>query len=595
MKRIFILFITSALLSSCVENTQRKEVQEDFTVVIHTSYEPNGLHPVNDFSSLRSHIYMYTHRPLLKVDLGSFELQPLLVTELPQSEDGQRYLYTLRNDVTWGNGEKLTREDVEFTLKMNLSPLSNNQAIRPLYSSVIQGFEAHPDNPNQFYLLCNEQHAGNNQILIEANLIQKSAWDSTGLFDGISLEQIIADEFERTEEINNYFGRFNDASNQYEPENLEGLGPYRIAEWERGQYITLERKEDWWGDNESGMYFDNNPSKIIFRIIKDDNATLLAFRNGDIDVSNRLGTDELLRLREKEEFNANFESDFVDQFAYSYMGLNCRPTAKERTPYFTDKLVRRALAHATPVRAIMEDLLHNQGGAEQITMVSALKEDQFNDTLDFIEYDLEKAATLLSEAGWTDSDGDGILDREIDGTSTAFSFELNYMSGNQTTEATCLMIKESLGKIGIDCQLNGMDFSAFYQKAYQQDFDALMGAWSESAGYTDPLQLWHTSSWSSMGANFCGFGNDYSDSLITTYNATMNKPERDALIKELQAEVYDFQPYVFLYSTRRKVAIHKRFENRETYNERPGVLVNSFRLDPNFTPTAPVSEADTIE
>ncbi|MCE2495922.1 MAG: hypothetical protein J4F31_05005 [Flavobacteriales bacterium] len=583
MKRILLLFALSSLLMSCVEDTQRNEAQEDFSVLIHTSYEPNGLHPVNDFSTLRSHIYMYTHRPLLKINLKTFDLQPLLVKELPSSDDGQKYLYSLREDVTWDDGTRVTRDDVEFTLKMNLCPLSNNQAIRPLYSSVIKGFEPHPTDPNKFHLLCNEQHAGNNQILIEANLIQKSRWDSTGIFDDIPFDAILNDTFERTDEVNAYFERFNAPANQYDPLKINGLGPYQITEWEKGQYITLERKHHWWGDDQSGIYYDNYPSKIVFRIIKDDNATMLAFRNRQIDVSNRLGTDELLRLRETEDFNANYESAFINQFSYGYMGLNSRPDTEKRTPFFTDQRVRRAMAHATPVRSIIDDLLHGKGGTEQVSMVSELKKDEYNDTLDFIEYDLNKASVLLTEAGWIDTDGDGLRDKTIDGKVTPFSLELNLMSGNQTTEDACLLIQESLASIGVECKLNSMDFSAFYQKAYGQDFDALMGAWSESAAYTDPLQLWHTDSWKNKGANFCGFGNAYSDSLIVTYNSTLDKAKRDDLMKALQAEVYEYQPYVFLYSTRRKVAIHKKFQNRNLYSERPGVMVNEFRLDPGFT------------
>ena len=436
-----ILVILAFFFTSCVENRQGNADQADFTVVIHTSYELNGLHPVNDFSTLRSHIYTYTHRPLLKINLKTSDLEPLLITGLPTTEDGKKFLYSLREDMTWDDGSPVTRDDVAFTLKMNLCPLSNNQAIRPLYSNVIKNYEPHPDDPNQFHLICNEQHAGNNQILVEANLMQKSRWDSTGIFDQISFEQIVNNSFERTNEVNAFFDRFNAPANQFEPECINGLGPYQITEWERGQYITLERKEDWWGDGESGLYYDNHPSRIIFRIIKDDNATFLAFRNGQIDVGNRLGTDELLRLRESEDFNTHYESSFVDQFSYSYVGMNCRPENRNRPPYFTDPAVRRAIAHATPVRSMIRDLLHGQGGTEQISMVSALKKDEYNDTLPFIEYDLNKAAALLHASGWVDSDGDGTRDREVNGIQVPFSFELNYMTGNQTTENICLMIR----------------------------------------------------------------------------------------------------------------------------------------------------------
>lgn len=590
MKQVVFILLLGLIFSSCMSNPNNSQSQQDFSVVIHTSYEPNGLHPVNDFSSMRSHIYIYTHRPLLKINLESFDLEPLLVTEKPTTEDGITYLYSLREDVTWDDNSPLTREDVLFTLKMNLHPLSNNQALKPLYGSVIAGFEPHPENDSQFYLICKELHAGNNQILTEANILQKSAWDSTGIFDNVSLASILEDSFERTEEVNAYFERFNDPANQFNPNRINGLGPYQLTEWEKGQYLTLLRKPNWYDAGKDGLYNKNNPEKIIFQVIKDDNATFLAFRNQQVDVSNRLGTDELLRLQENEDFNENYESAFVDQFAYSYMGMNCKPSRHQRTPFFIDPIVRRAMAHATPVRSGITDLLHGKGATEQITMVSALKTKEYNDTLPFIKYNLEKAKNLLVSAGWTDTDGDGLLDKSIDGTSTPFAFKLNYISGNQSTEDMCLLMRESYASIGIDCQLNALDFSAFYKEAYDQNFDALMGAWSESASYTDPLQLWHTSSWTSNGSNFCGFGNDYSDSLITQYNREMDEDDRNKYIKALQAEVYEFQPYVFLYSTRRKVAMHKRFDHRNVYNERPGIIVSEFTLDPSFTSSVTTPE-----
>ncbi len=593
MKQVVSGLLALFLYTSCVETAQNQTDDTDFSVVIHTSYEPNGLHPVNDFSSMRSHIYLYTHRPLLKINLETFDLEPLLVTEPPTTEDGLKYLYTLRNDVTWDDGSPFTLQDVLFTVKMNLHPLANNPALKPLYGSVIAGLEAHPDDENKFYLICKEMHAGNNQILTEANILQKTAWDSIGIFDTVTLASILDDSFQRSDEVNSFFERFNDPSNQFEPTKINGLGPYQLTEWEKGQYLTLEKKINWYDSGKAGTYNQNNPEKIVFRIIKDDNATLLAFRNQQVDVSNRLGTDELLRLQENEYFNAQYNSAFVDQFAYSYMGMNCRPTRHQRTPYFTDPLVRRAMAHATPVKSGIEDLLHGKGATEQITMVSALKTKEYNDTLPFLEYDLNKSNELLTLAGWIDTDNDGIRDKSIDGEITPFSFQLNYISGNQSTEDMCLLMKESYAQIGVDCQLNALDFSAFYKEAYDQNFDALMGAWSESAGYTDPLQLWHTSSWTSSGSNFCGFGNDYSDSLITQYNREMNETERYNYIKALQAEVYDFQPYVFLYSTRRKVAMHKRFTNQTVYNERPGIVVSEFTLDPKYVST--VSTPETTE
>tara|TARA_B100001175_G_C19434544_1_gene602892 strand:- start:783 stop:1277 length:495 start_codon:yes stop_codon:yes gene_type:complete len=145
-----------------------------------------------------------------------------------------------------------------------------------------------------------------------------------------------------------------------------------------------------------------------------------------------------------------------------------------------------------------------------------------------------------------------------------------------------LMIKESLYKSGLVAEPTPMDFTLFYKNAMDHNFDAMMGGWGGSASYSNPMQLWHTSSWATKGSNFCGFGDAESDSLIYLANRSIDyKKHKDALWA-LQAKIYNDQPYVFLYSTKRKFAIHKRFNNRDMYFERPGVMLNRLDLLPDY-------------
>ena len=86
-----------------------------------------------------------------------------------------------------------------------------------------------------------------------------------------------------------------------------------------------------------------------------------------------------------------------------------------------------------------------------------------------------------------------------------------------TTKEIVLMIKESMYK-SLECfaELRPMDFSIFYKNAYDHNFEYVrrMGG---SASYSNPHQLWHTSSWVNKGSNFCGFGDAESDALIKEF------------------------------------------------------------------------------
>ncbi len=129
------------------------------------------------------------------------------------------------------------------------------------------------------------------------------------------------------------------------------------------------------------------------------------------------------------------------------------------------------------------------------------------------------------------------------------------MTGAASTKEIVLMIKEAMYKAGIEVLPFPMDFTLFYKNAMDHKFDAMMGGWGGSAGYSDPMQLWHTESWASKGSNFCGFGDSDSDSLIVLANTSLDPENHIAALKELQKKVYDDQPYIFLYSTKRKIAV----------------------------------------
>jgi ABC-type transport system substrate-binding protein len=120
-------------------------------------------------------------------------------------------------------------------------------------------------------------------------------------------------------------------------------------------------------------------------------------------------------------------------------------------------------------------------------------------------------------------------------------------------------------------------------KVDHHKFDAMLGGWGSSAAYSNPMQLWHTTSWVNKGSNFCGFGDAASDALIEEANNTIDyEKHRNALLK-LQARIYDDQPYVFLYISKRKFAVHKRLNNRDMFYEFPGVMLNNLELNSSFT------------
>ena len=575
--KTIIFFISLIVLNSCVD---KRDLTTN-TVIAHIATNPNGLHPFNDGSAERSYIFQYTQKTLVKMDLVKLTTVPFLIKEMPiPSADGLEYTYELIDGVKWDDGTPLTVDDVIFTTKIQVAPLTNNSQIKGNYTSVIESVRKHPENPNKFILRTKMLHVSNLDIYGEIYIQQKKFWDPKGILDHYTFEQINDPNYQPSEEMVNWFNEFNGGDNSYKPEKLVGLGPYQVTEFVVGSYITLIKKKNWYGADSKNIYDKAYPDKIIFKIISDDAATYLAIKNQQIDVSTYIGTTKLLKLKAIDYFNENYHAEFLPQYTYSYIGLNMKPDGTEFKPFFVDKRVRRAMAHLVPVQEIIDVIVKGKA-IRQVAHISPLQK-AYNTDLKPIELDIEKAKKLLDEAGWKDTDGDNIRDKVINGKKIPFSFKLSYMTGPASVKEMVLMIKESMYKAGINVMPSPMDFTLFYKSATDHKFDAMMGAWSGSAGYSDPVQIWHTESWATKGSNFTGFGDAESDSLIRLGNTSFDPEKHLAAIKALQTKIYDEQPYVFIYSANRRIAIHKRFDNANMYNERPGVILGNLSLKPEF-------------
>ena len=113
---------------------------------------------------------------------------------------------------------------------------------------------------------------------------------------------------------------------------MVGLGPYKVTEWETGSYITVERKNNWWGDADSSIYNQNYPEEIIFKIIKDDAAVFLSLSQ-ELDATNRIGTSKLFKLQKHDYFNDAYHSAFMNQYSFYYLGMNMRPDGIKRKAF----------------------------------------------------------------------------------------------------------------------------------------------------------------------------------------------------------------------------------------------------------------------
>lgn len=550
-------------------------------VVYHWRAEPDNMHPTNGKSNPRRVIMDYTQRFLVGADVAKLELRPDLVKAMPTiSPDGLSYTYELRDEPTWDDGSPLTIEDIEFSIKANKCPQTNNPHAKPYFES-INNFVKDPSNPKKFTIVMTKKYIQNVAVFGDVPIMQRKFMDPSNTLSKYTLAQFSDPAFSsaKHEDLEKWGTEFNDAKYGRDLSMLNGLGAYKITAWEPKERIELTRKPNHWTSKVQNpdMYDVSYPEKIIFKINVDDNSISLEFGKQVIDASTWVSTNGLVKLQTDANFNKNYHSAFVQNFDYQYIGMNMKAESVNRTPFFSDKTVRKAMALLVPIDKVNQAYL--QGKAIRMTsLVTPTKTTVYNTDLKPVPFDVEKAKKLLDEAGWKDSDGDNIRDKMIDGKKTQFSFELMTIQGNAVTENIAKEIVESMKSAGVKCNSRSVEFVTFYELVQHHNFDMYMGAWSTAFVSEDYKQVWHTSSWAGEGSNYVGFGNPQTDALIDSIRVTLEDSVRIPMEKRLQALVYDEQPYIFMFQLPRKTVIHKRFDHPDMYFEKPGVNLSNLRM-----------------
>lgn len=232
--------------------------------------------------------------------------------------------------------------------------------------------------------------------------------------------------------------------------------------------------------------------------------------------------------------------------SYAYIGWN------EVRPHFKSAKVRQALTIAIDRERIIRQNLNGMG--IQLTQSFFPFSPSYDSSLSPYPFNPEKARQMLFEEGWSDLDGDGILDKIIDGKSTPFRFTLTYYVKNPTTKSICDYISTALKEVGIDCILNGVDLADISAVFENKNFDALLLGWALSSPPEDPRQLWYSTGAKEKGSsNAIGFVNLEVDQIIDQLDYEFDPEKRIALYHRFDKILYDEAPYTFLYAP--KVAL----------------------------------------
>ena len=322
-----------------------------------------------------------------------------------------------------------------------------------------------------------------------------------------------------------------------------GTGPYRFVAWQRGEKIVLEANPD---------YFEGPPyiQRVLYRVIPDASTMFLEMQSGGLD---HMGLTPLQYARQTDTpaFRRRFRKYRYPAFAYTYLGYNLH------RPMFQDKRVRQALSYAIDKQEIIDGVLLGLGQVAS----GPYKPGSWahNSDVSLYRYDPQRARALLAEAGWQDSDGDGVLDRG--GKPLAFTIVTN--QGNDQRVKAGEIIQRRLSEVGVKVKLRVVEWAAFLKEFINPgNFDATILGWS---GGIDPdvYNVWHSSKTGPGELNFIAFQNTEVDQLLEAGRRTFDQKERKRFYDRFQEILAEEQPYTFLYVPESLPVVAARFRGIE--------------------------------
>jgi peptide/nickel transport system substrate-binding protein len=475
--------------------------------------------------------------------LFSFDsaLEPFASSETVESwqtsSDGMFDKVVLRDDLVWSDGTPITAHDIAFSYQVIMDPRVPVPAVRS-GTDQLRWVHAYDDRTVVFF---HKEPLATNVWNINFPVLPKHVYETTWELDPTLKDSPAHVELERAP--------------------VSG-GPYEIVERQRGQQIVLRRRPGW--ATVRGQKVRDEPffKEIRFRIIEDPNTSLLALKAGEID--------ELMLLPEQwttqttgDEFYERNTKVTAPEWVSFHFGWNIA------TPFFADRRVRRAMSYAFDHDQMLEKLCFGLykpcvGNFPEGSWMASRKK------LAPYKQDLDTAEALLDEAGWTDHDGDGVRDKEIDGQLVPFEFSM--LVNNQPLRVKiATLLKENLDQIGIRLNVRPLEATVLQQLTQDKKFQAYFGGWGSGTDPDTSENIWATAA----GRNFISYSNPEVDRLFIEGRRELDRAKRAEKYARIQEILYEDQPYTWLYMRNSFYGFSKNlrgyvFSPRGPYHYSPG-------------------------
>jgi peptide/nickel transport system substrate-binding protein len=529
------LLLISLVLASCGKGSENSE-QKSVSAVIAMTGDVDNFNPVVSNVAASQQLNSIVYPMMFDIEFnhseGSLLHKPALVKSWRFENDGKDVVLVIRDDVRWEDGIPVTIDDIKFSYSLYGDPevasARSNYVENMIHTNGVFDVDKSITIVDDTTVVFHFTHKYPQQ-LFHLNLspipyhIYKNA-------DRATL-------------------RSNPAN-----ERPIGAGPFRVERWVRQQEVVLVR------NRKSDLPYPAKLESVVARVITEPTTRLTELKKGTVDMLWPIYPEDVDDLQQN---YPDIRLETLPPRGYEYIGWanidfeeynasNGRNVFPHKL--FGDTRVRQALTFGINRKGIMDAKL-GEYGEVAVSDVSPIFRWAVNNDLIPYPYDPDKARNLLRQAGWADTDGDGIIDKG----GLKFEFTLHYNAGNKRREYACTVAQENLKQLGIKVNILSVDPVVFFENISRKKYDAFL------AGFSVPLAIDPSDRWGNISNPFnsSGFRNARVHELINLGMHVGSEREAARFWKEVQAILHQEQPCTFLYWVKDIVGINRRLKNTD--------------------------------
>ena len=467
-------------------------------VVLPMVANPGTMNPIFASSVAEVALAKVLFNGLTRFNAETFVPEPMLASKWEISPDGLVWTFHLRNGVKWHDGQPLTADDVKFTMDTIMDPKLATRAGRSF------------------------------SLLKSTDVVDKSTVKFTMSAPFPAFPAYLANGFQVApkhllagRDIQNY--------TEFNKRKPIGTGAFKMVENVVGDHIALEANPD---------FFLGRPKldRVIFKVLPDANTQVAQLKTGEIDLMPRVDVSVAPSIQGTK--GVRIDTGLVPQFWALHLNHDF--------PLFTDKKVRQAIAYAIDREALIRDVLYGQGRVAAGPIAPILTW-AFNPNVKAYPYDPAKSKVLLQEAGWTDTNGDGVIDKD----GKPFSFTLQILKGFPVAERTSAILQQSFKSLGMDAKLQAYEFASFITDVRDTRQGPKMSqayvVFMLLAPEPDDIWAYFHSSNTAKGSNFNNYRNPEVDRLLDLARSSQDRGARRNAYFKIQEILHDDVARDFLF------------------------------------------------